>query len=70
MFGLRAILGRWFMVFHSSHRYQMPIILMSVSGSTHIFGLYSHTIKTFLGYDQTTLNLLSFFKDMGGKRQP
>jgi hypothetical protein len=58
-FGLRVILGRWFMVFAS-------LLIMSVSGSTYIFGLYSNDIKTSLGYDQTTLNLLSFFKDMGG----
>ncbi|XP_059462869.1 uncharacterized protein LOC132191788 [Corylus avellana] len=57
--GLRVILGRWFMVFAS-------LLIMSVSGSTYIFGLYSNDIKTSLGYDQTTLNLLSFFKDMGG----
>ncbi|KAE8126143.1 hypothetical protein FH972_020887 [Carpinus fangiana] len=56
--GLRVILGRWFMFFAS-------LLIMSVSGSTYIFGLYSNDIKTSLGYDQTTLNLLSFFKDMG-----
>lgn len=58
-FTLRVILGRWFMIFAS-------LLIMSVSGSTYIFGLYSNDIKTSLGYDQTTLNLLSFFKDMGG----
>jgi hypothetical protein len=57
--GLRVILGRWFMLFAS-------LLIMSVSGSTYIFGLYSNDIKTSLGYDQTTLNLLSFFKDTGG----
>ncbi|KAE8099693.1 hypothetical protein FH972_017650 [Carpinus fangiana] len=56
--GFRVILGRWFMFFAS-------LLIMSVSGSTYIFGLYSNDIKTSLGYDQTTLNLLSFFKDMG-----
>ncbi|KAK4367076.1 hypothetical protein RND71_014956 [Anisodus tanguticus] len=30
-----------------------------------MFGLYSGDIKSSLGYDQTTLNLLSFFKDLG-----
>lgn len=30
-----------------------------------MFGLYSTDVKTSLGYDQTTLNLLSFFKDLG-----
>ncbi|KAE8666193.1 hypothetical protein F3Y22_tig00112505pilonHSYRG00028 [Hibiscus syriacus] len=58
-FSLKLILGRWFMVFGS-------LLIMSVSGATYIFGLYSNVIKTSLGYDQTTLNLLSFSKDLGG----
>ncbi|KAG6596491.1 Protein NUCLEAR FUSION DEFECTIVE 4, partial [Cucurbita argyrosperma subsp. sororia] len=53
------LLGRWFSVFAS-------ILIMSVSGATYMFGLYSSDIKSSLGYDQTTLNLLSFFKDLGG----
>ncbi|KAE8729320.1 hypothetical protein F3Y22_tig00003721pilonHSYRG00205 [Hibiscus syriacus] len=57
-FGLKLILGRWFMVFAS-------LLIMSVSGATYIFGLYSNVVKTSLGYDQTTLNLLSFSKDLG-----
>lgn len=40
--------------------------IMAVSGATYMFGLYSNQIKSSLGYDQTTLNLLSFFKDLGG----
>ncbi|GMP50251.1 hypothetical protein CsSME_00016947 [Camellia sinensis var. sinensis] len=39
---------------------------MSVNGETYMFGLYSGDIKSSLGYDQTTLNLISFFKDLGG----
>ncbi|KAG6433990.1 hypothetical protein SASPL_105609 [Salvia splendens] len=39
---------------------------MSMSGATYIFSLYSNDLKTSLGYDQTTLNLISFFKDLGG----
>ncbi|OMO81811.1 Nodulin-like protein [Corchorus capsularis] len=58
-FGLNLIMGRWFMVFAT-------MLIMSVSGGTYIFGLYSNAIKTSLGYDQTTLNLISFFKDLGG----
>uniref|UniRef100_A0A803LMY6 Nodulin-like domain-containing protein n=1 Tax=Chenopodium quinoa TaxID=63459 RepID=A0A803LMY6_CHEQI len=38
---------------------------MSVAGATYMFGLYSKDIKSSLGYSQTTLNLLSFFKDLG-----
>ncbi|KAL5740868.1 hypothetical protein ACOSQ2_030048 [Xanthoceras sorbifolium] len=58
-FMLHAITGRWFMVFAS-------LLIMSVAGATYMFGLYSTDIKTSLGYDQSTLNLLSFFKDLGG----
>jgi hypothetical protein len=56
---IQVITGRWFVVFAS-------FLIMSASGATYMFGLYSGTIKTALGYDQTTLNLLSFFKDLGG----
>ncbi|KAL1828019.1 hypothetical protein ACET3Z_006431 [Daucus carota] len=38
---------------------------MAVAGATYMFGLYSGDIKGTLGYDQSTLNLLSFFKDLG-----
>lgn len=56
---LHVITGRWFMVFAS-------LLIMSASGATYMFGLYSNYIKSALGYDQTTLNLLSFSKDLGG----
>lgn len=39
---------------------------MSMSGATYIFSIYSNDLKTALGYDQTTLNLIGFFKDLGG----
>ncbi|PRQ56355.1 putative major facilitator superfamily [Rosa chinensis] len=58
-FWLQVLHGRWFMVFAS-------MLILSVSGATYMFGLYSTDVKTSLGYDQTTLNLLSFFKDVGG----
>ncbi|KAL4339170.1 hypothetical protein GQ457_08G018970 [Hibiscus cannabinus] len=51
--------SRLFMVFAT-------LIIMSVNGSGYMFGLYSDDIKSTLGYDQTTLNLISFFKDLGG----
>ncbi|KZV28469.1 hypothetical protein F511_03272 [Dorcoceras hygrometricum] len=57
-FVLQALMGRWFMVFAS-------LLIMSMSGATYMFGIYSGAIKTSLGYDQTTLNLLGFFKDLG-----
>ncbi|XP_071723428.1 protein NUCLEAR FUSION DEFECTIVE 4-like [Rutidosis leptorrhynchoides] len=58
MLTVRVIKGRWFMVFAS-------FLIMSAAGATYMFGLYSGDIKEALGYDQTTLNLLSFFKDLG-----
>ncbi|KAA8516581.1 hypothetical protein F0562_016913 [Nyssa sinensis] len=58
-FGLHVLTSRWFTVFAS-------ILIMSVNGATYMFGLYSGDIKSSLGYDQTTLNLVSFFKDLGG----
>ncbi|KAE8648845.1 uncharacterized protein LOC101205265 [Cucumis sativus] len=53
-----VITGRWFVVFAS-------LLIMAVFGTTFLFGLYSSDIKSALGYNQTTLNLLSFFKDLG-----
>ncbi|KAB1219022.1 putative transporter MCH1 [Morella rubra] len=55
---VQVLRGRWFMVFAS-------FLIMSAAGATYMFGLYSGDIKYVLGYDQTTLNLLSFFKDLG-----
>ncbi|KAI3936203.1 hypothetical protein MKW92_027619 [Papaver armeniacum] len=43
--------GRWFMAFSS-------FLIMSAAGATYIFGVYSTDIKSSLGYDQTTLNLI------------
>ncbi|XP_020966679.1 uncharacterized protein LOC107617348 isoform X2 [Arachis ipaensis] len=57
-FSLQVITGRWFLVFAS-------FLIMAAAGATYMFGLYSSEIKSTLGYDQTTLNLLSFFKDFG-----
>lgn len=57
-FLLRVLRGQWFMV-HSA------LLVLSMAGATYMFGSYSKDIKTSLGYDQTTLNLLSFFKDLG-----
>ncbi|KAK7826942.1 protein nuclear fusion defective 4 [Quercus suber] len=58
-FILQVLLGRWFMVLAS-------LLIMCVAGTSYMFGLYSNDIKSTLGYDQTTLNLLGFFKDLGG----
>jgi hypothetical protein len=57
-FALHAVDGRWFSVFAS-------FLIMAGAGATYLFGTYSKDIKATLGYDQTTLNLLGFFKDLG-----
>ncbi|KAK7278998.1 hypothetical protein RJT34_24039 [Clitoria ternatea] len=57
-FTFQVLTGRWFMVFSS-------FMIMSFSGASYMFSLYSREIKSVLGYDQSTLNLLSFFKDLG-----
>ncbi|TKY62111.1 NUCLEAR FUSION DEFECTIVE 4 [Spatholobus suberectus] len=57
-FSHHVITGRWFMLFAS-------LLIMAVAGATYMFGIYSNEVKTALGYDQSTLNLVSFFKDLG-----
>ncbi|KAK6943882.1 Nodulin-like [Dillenia turbinata] len=58
-FGLHAFTSRWFMLFAC-------ILIMTAAGATYIFGMYSNDIKSSLGFDQSTLNLISFSKDLGG----
>ncbi|KAL5209938.1 hypothetical protein ABZP36_005561 [Zizania latifolia] len=57
-FARQVVLGRWFMVFAC-------LLILSASGATYIFAIYSKVLKSSLGYDQRTLNTLSFFKDLG-----
>lgn len=57
-FAGHIIRGRWFSLFAS-------FLIMAGAGATYLFGVYSKDIKSSLGYDQTTLNLLGFFKDLG-----
>lgn len=57
-FTVQVVKGRWFTVFAS-------FLIMTGAGATYLFGIYSKQIKASLGYDQSTLNLLSFFKDLG-----
>ncbi|KAB1219016.1 putative transporter MCH1 [Morella rubra] len=57
-FLLQVFYGPWLMVFSS-------FVIMSTAGTPYAFGLYSNVVKSVLGYDQTTLNLISFFKDVG-----
>lgn len=57
-FTLQVLKGRRFMIFAS-------LLIMNTAGLSYIFGLYSGEVKSALGYDQTTLNLVSFYKDLG-----
>ncbi|KAJ3674673.1 hypothetical protein LUZ60_005289 [Juncus effusus] len=57
-FVLHVLRGRWFMLFAA-------ILVMAGAGGTYVFGIYSKDLKTNLGYDQQTLNTISFFKDLG-----
>ncbi|KAK6926727.1 Nodulin-like [Dillenia turbinata] len=57
-FAVHVIRGRWFMIFAS-------FLIMAGAGATYLFGIYSKEIKATLAYDQTTLNLIGFFKDLG-----
>ncbi|KAI6685203.1 hypothetical protein NL676_031116 [Syzygium grande] len=57
-FAAHLLRGRWFTVFAT-------FLVMFGAGATYLFGIYSKQIKSTLGYDQTTLNLLGFFKDLG-----
>ncbi|KAI3441448.1 DUF1624 domain-containing protein [Psidium guajava] len=55
----QVLTGPWFMLFAT-------LLIMSVNGTSYMFGLYSTGIKSYFGYDQATLNLLGFYKDLGG----
>ncbi|OVA19508.1 Nodulin-like [Macleaya cordata] len=57
-FAAEVVRGRWFMLF-------APFLIMASAGATYVYGIYSKEIKKSLGYDQMTLNLLGFFKDLG-----
>ncbi|CAI9091180.1 OLC1v1026136C1 [Oldenlandia corymbosa var. corymbosa] len=57
-FLLQFLQGRWFMMFAS-------LLIMTSAGATYLFGAYSKVIKSTLGYDQSTLNLIGSFKDLG-----
>ncbi|KAL8166592.1 hypothetical protein V2J09_008091 [Rumex salicifolius] len=57
-FFLQLFTGRWYMMFGA-------FLIMSGAGATYLFGVYSREIKNTLGYDQSTLNLMGTFKDLG-----
>ncbi|KAJ1375906.1 Nodulin-like, partial [Sesbania bispinosa] len=53
-----VIQGRWF-------RVSISFLIMVGAGNPYLFGTYSQAIKSSQGYDQSTLNLLGFYKDLG-----
>ncbi|KAK8564632.1 hypothetical protein V6N13_019817 [Hibiscus sabdariffa] len=57
-FTIQFLRGRWFALFAS-------FLIMAGAGATYLFGTYSKEIKATLQYDQSTLNLLGFAKDLG-----
>lgn len=58
VFAKQVLNSRWFVLF-------VCFVIMSFTGGTYIFGIYSPAIKTALNYDQQTLDTLGFFKDLG-----
>jgi hypothetical protein len=60
-FARQVVAGRWFMALAC-------LMILSASGATYAFGIYSTALKSSLGYDQRTLNTLAFFKDLGSNQ--
>lgn len=54
----QVVVGRWFSVFAS-------FLIMSGAGGVYLFAYYSKDIKSTLRCDQTTLNKIGFYKDLG-----
>ncbi|KAF8665915.1 hypothetical protein HU200_053999 [Digitaria exilis] len=57
-FARQVLSGRWFTLFAC-------LLILSVSGATYAFGIYSQSLKTTLNYDQRAIATLAFFKDLG-----
>lgn len=55
---IQVFTGPWFSVFAS-------LLIMFTAGTPYAFGLCSNVLVSVLGYVQSTLNLVSFFKDVG-----
>ncbi|KAJ7299471.1 hypothetical protein O6H91_17G069000 [Diphasiastrum complanatum] len=56
--GKAILLNRWMVLVAS-------FFVMIGAGGVYNFGIYSQSIKLSLGYNQETINTLSFFKDIG-----
>ncbi|RCV39481.1 hypothetical protein SETIT_8G228000v2 [Setaria italica] len=57
-FARQVLWGRWFTLFAC-------LLILSASGATYAFGIYSRAIRMSLGYDQRAVATLAFFKDLG-----
>jgi hypothetical protein len=57
-FARQVLWGRWFTLFAC-------LLILSASGATYAFGIYSRALRTSLGYDQRAVATLAFFKDLG-----
>ncbi|CAL4923583.1 unnamed protein product [Urochloa decumbens] len=54
----QVVSGRWFMLFAC-------LLIMSSSGATYAFGIYSRELRSGMGYDQRAVATVAFFKDLG-----
>ncbi|CAL4927195.1 unnamed protein product [Urochloa decumbens] len=57
-FARLVLSGRWFTLFAC-------LMILSASGATYAFGIYSRALRSSLGYDQRAVATLAFFKDLG-----
>ncbi|XP_057451993.1 uncharacterized protein LOC130743781 [Lotus japonicus] len=57
-FALHRMRGRWFSLYAA-------FLIMAGSGTMYLFGIYSTEIALSLGYDQSELRYLTFYKDFG-----
>ncbi|KAG2564053.1 hypothetical protein PVAP13_8KG334400, partial [Panicum virgatum] len=57
-FARHVLSGRWLTLFAC-------LLILSASGATYAFGIYSRALRASLGYDQRAVATLAFFKDLG-----
>jgi len=57
-FARQVLSGRWLTLFAC-------LLILSASGATYAFGIYSRALRASLGYDQRAVATLAFFKDLG-----
>jgi hypothetical protein len=56
-FARQVLSGRWFTLFAC-------LLILSASGATYAFGIYSRALRASLSYDQRAVATLAFFKDL------